>query len=42
MRRERGWFTEQDDMELREQRPRRTLAQKLGDVIADIDAVKRI
>src|ERR1019366_2543416 len=32
MRRRRGWFTEQDDMELREQRPRLTLAQKLGDV----------
>ena len=32
MRRGRGWFTERDDMELREQGPRPTLAQKLGDV----------
>jgi hypothetical protein len=32
MRKERGWFMVQDDMELREQRPRLTLAQKLGDV----------
>src|ERR1700690_3400728 len=32
MRRRRGWFTVRDDMELREQKPRLTLAQKLGDV----------